>query len=53
MKSMVIPFVMGAGMILGICYLKKNKAKFDEALKQMKEAGNKITEPFKVDNCGC
>ena len=53
MKSTVIPFLMGAGLVLGICYLKQNKQKIDHMMKTIKTSGNKIAEEFKGNICGC
>ena len=53
MKSTVVPFLMGAGLVLGICYLKQNKQKIDHLMTTIKKSGNKIAEEFKGNNCGC
>ncbi|MBR2891362.1 MAG: hypothetical protein IKC22_03150 [Bacilli bacterium] len=53
MKSTVLPFALGAFMVLGICCLKTNKSKIENLMKDMKECGNKIMKEFKVSKDGC
>lgn len=54
MKSMFVPFMLGASMVLGFYYIKSNKSKFDKLLKEVQDCGNKIIGEFKgSNNCGC
>ena len=53
MKSTVVPFLLGAGLVLGICYLKQNKQKIDHLMMTIKTSGNKIAEEFKGNSCDC
>lgn len=54
MKSTVVPFMLGAAMVLGICYLKSNKSTIDKLIKEVQDCGNRIINEFKgSNNCGC
>lgn len=53
MKSTVVPFLLGAGLVLGICYLKQNKQKIDHIMMTIKTSGNKIAEEFKGNSYDC
>lgn len=53
-RSTVIPFMLGAGVVLGICCLTTNKSKIHNLMKDMKECGNKMMNEFKVNkNSNC
>ncbi len=54
MKSTVMPFIAGMGIVLGFCYWKSNKSKVDNLIKEVRDCGNKIVKEFKVSsNCCC
>ena len=53
MKSTFVPFMLGAGMVLGFYYIKSNKSKFDKFVKEVQDCSNKIMNEFKgSNNCG-